>query len=115
MNQKQITLCGKTYQVAFTLDTMIRFEHLLKRSFLLCNFELLDEQIAVTVCAIFTANPDADISADEVMQADTLAKLKELTDAYAVVKDMVIDFFRDDAAETEPKAEDDKEGEKPKN
>lgn len=116
MNQKQITLCGKTYPVAFTLDTMIRFEHLLKRSFFLCNFELLDEQIAVTLCAVFTANPDADISADEVMQADTLAKLKELTDAYAVVKEMIIEFFKDDAAEPEPKAEDDsQEGEKPKN
>lgn len=117
MKQKQITLCGKTYPVQFNLNTMIKYERMLNRSFLLSNFDLLEEQIAVTVCAVFTANPDADLEADQIMQADSFTKLKELTDAYATVKEMILDFFKESGVTTEePKAEEHEEHEvQPKN
>lgn len=115
MKQKQITLCGKTYPVVFSLDTMIKYERMLNRSFLLSSFELLEEQIAVTVCAVFTANPDADLEADQIMQADSFTKLKELTDAYATVKEMILDFFKESGVKTEEPKADDQDEEQPKN
>ena len=116
MKKKTITINGKEYAVVFNMQAMLNFEEIAGKSFFGENFNMLKERIAVVVAAVIAANPDTDLQFSEIINGADLQGLKDLITAYAVVMELITEFFTRPAVEPEQSAPaDDEEGDKTKN
>ena len=94
MTQKEITLSGKSYPVAFNLQTMINWESITGKSFFGQDFKLIGDQTMLVVAAILSENPDADINYDGIIKASNYQTLQEIIDASNTVMALASEFFK---------------------
>lgn len=94
MNKKEITLSGKTFPVAFNLQTMINWESITGKSFFGQDFKLLSDQTVLVVAAILSENPDADINYDGIVKTSNYQTLQEIIDASNTVMALASEFFK---------------------
>ena len=117
MTQKEIKIAGKTYPVVFTLKTMMIFEEITGNSFFGENFETMKSRIVLIISAIIAADPDTDITVEQLTNAETWEATQEIFNAYVAVMELSAKFFK--IPEVEPKDEqapaEAAEEEKPKN
>ena len=92
MQQKEITIGGKTYPVVFNLKTMMNFEEITGKSFFGESFDGFKERIALIISAALAADEKADI---------TVAQ--DIIKAYVAVMELSAKFFN--IPEVEPKDE----------
>ena len=111
MNTKEITINGKNYPVVFNMKTILGYEQISGKSFFGEDFAKMSERLALIVAAVISADSKADISIDDMMNADKLELVQEILTAYTVVIGMVNEFFK--MPDVEPKQEE--EGDKGKN
>ena len=112
MTKKEITINGKTYPVVFNMKTILGFEEISGKSFFNEDFSMLRERIALVTAAVISADSNAELSIDNLIEADTLKQVQEILAAYTVVTEMATDFFKTPEVEPQPK---EKEGEQGKN
>ena len=108
---KEITINGKNYPVVFNMKTILGYEQISGKSFFGEDFAKMSERLALIVAAVISADSKADISIDDMMNADKLELVQEVLTAYTVVIGMVNEFFK--MPDVEPKQEE--EGDKGKN
>ena len=108
---KEITINGKKYPVVFNMKTILGYEQISGKSFFGEDFAKMSERLALIVAAVISADSKADISIDDMINADTMELVQEILTAYTVVIDMVNEFFK--KPDVEPKQEE--EGDKGKN
>ena len=108
---KEITINGKKYPVVFNMKTILGYEQISGKSFFGEDFAKMSERLALIVAAVISADSKADISIDDMINADKLELVNEILAAYNVVIGMVKEFFK--MPDVEPKQED--EGDKGKN
>jgi len=111
MIMKEITINGKNYPVVFNMKTILGYEQISGKSFFGEDFAKMSERLALIVAAVISADSKADISIDDMMNADKLELVQEILTAYTVVIGMVNEFFK--MPDVEPKQEE--EGDKGKN
>ena len=114
MTQKEITINGKTYPVAFDLQTMIGFEDITNgTSFFEAKFTAIKERIALILAAVISVDENADIKAEDLMKADKWQTVQEIFKAYADIMEMAAEFFKipeiEKKNDTPPSDEDQKE------
>ena len=113
---KEITLKGKTYPVVFDLQTMLNYEKIVGHSFFGATFEMMHDRIALLIAAIISANADAEIDSESIIKNADGKTIQELIAGYAIVMDLVSQFFKIPEVEknSEPKNEpkDEEEGTK---
>ena len=113
MNTANVTILGKEYPVIFNLKTLIGFEDIVNHSFFEDKFEKMSSRIALIVAAIGAVNPNADITAKQLLEISDWQTAKDLVTAYTTVMELAGEFFRIPAVE--PKEEPAAEGESQKN
>ena len=119
MTKKEITIQGKQYPVAFTMDTLMNFERIVSKSFFESDFKTLVDRMALIYAAVVTADENTDLTV-EVMKGDNnLQAIQQIIAAYVVVAELMGKFFEvPEVVVTEEQAEtktEEEEGEKPKN
>lgn len=113
MNQASIIIQGKTYPVVFSMKTLIGFEDIVNHSFFEEKFDKMSSRMALVIAAINAADPNADITAKQLLDISDWQQAKEVVTAYNTVMELAAEFFRIPAVE--PKDEPTAEGEQPKN
>lgn len=113
MNNKEITIKGKQYPVAFNMKTMINFEEIADKSFFSENFKHMRDQIALILAAVLSADDKTALTVDDLTSCDSQESVMEVITAFAVVMDMAEKFFENPAVE--PKDEKPADGEGAKN
>lgn len=104
MNQKEITIQGKQYPVAFTMQTMMNFETITKgKSFLKSNFDTIEDRIALISAAVFTADEKSKLTIEDIVGKKDLAAVQQIIAAFNVVAEIMEPFFK--VPEIEPKDE----------
>lgn len=103
MQQKDITIGGKTYPVVFTLKTMMNFEEITGKSIFGETFDTLKERIALIMSAIFAADEKADITVEQLANAESWEAAQDIVKAYVAVMELSAKFFN--IPEVEPKDE----------
>ena len=111
MNTKEITINGKKYPVVFNMKTILGYEQISGKSFFGEDFSKMSERLALIVAAVISADSKADISIDDMMNADRMELVQEILTANTIVIGMVNEFFK--TPDVEPKQEE--EGDKGKN
>jgi len=115
MKQKEITINGKQYAVAFSLQTIMGYEEITEgKSFFEASFKTVKEQVALIVAAAFTADENTNISVDDILGAKNLEAYKQIADAFVIVSELMGYFFKDTEAEekSETPTTEDGQGEK---
>ena len=102
---KEITINGKTYPVVFNMKTILGYEQISGKSFFGEDFAKMSERLALIVAAVISADSKADISIDDMMNADKLELVQEVLTAYTVVIGMVNEFFKKPDVEPKPEEE----------
>lgn len=112
---KEITINGKKYAIVFNMKTMLNFEEITGKSFFEENFAKIKERIALVLAAVLSANPEATLTVDEMIEAKDFNALQEILAAYSDVMNLTGAFFMVPAIEKEknPKPKDDPDA--PKN
>ena len=115
MKQKEITINNKKFNVVFTMKTMMGYENITGRSFFGESFEKISDKIALVMAAILAANNDADITLEEMMNAETVEKMNQVIEAGKAVMELAGEFFKIPKVEPKPKEPTDEEGKSQKN
>lgn len=108
MNTKEITINGKTYPVVFNMKTILGYEQISGKSFFGEDFSKMSERLALITAAVISADSKADISIDELINADKQELVQEIITAGSVVIGMVNEFFKTPDVEPKPEEEGDK-------
>ena len=103
MQQKEITIDGKTYPVVFNLKTMMNFEEITGKSFFGESFDGFKERIALIISAVLAADEKADITVEQMTSAETWQQAQDIIKAYVAVMELSAKFFN--IPEVEPKDE----------
>ena len=103
MQQKEITIGDKQYPIVFTLKTMMNFEEITGKSFFGESFDGFKERIALIISAVFAADENADITIEQLTNADTWQTAQDIIKAYVAVMELSAKFFN--IPEVEPKDE----------
>lgn len=119
MKQKEITIGGQQYPVAFTLKTIDGFERITSTPFSTANLDLTHNRMALILAAALTANEDTKLTAEAITGDGDLKALKQITAATTTIMELVTEFFEVgalDATDAPATTADNTEGdEKPKN
>ena len=118
MKQKEITIGGQQYPVAFTLKTIDGFERITSTPFSTANLDLTHNRMALILAAALTADENTKLTADVIIGDGDLAALKQITAATSTIMELVTEFFEVgalDVTDVPDTPEDNTEGEKPKN
>lgn len=115
MKQKEVTINDKKFAVVFSMKTMIGYENITGKSFFGENFKALSDKIALVMAAILAANSEAQITIEEMMNAETVEKMNQVIDAGEVVMKLAGEFFKIPEIEPKPKEPTDEEGKSTKN
>lgn len=108
MNTKEITINGKTYPVVFNMKTILGYEQISGKSFFGEDFTKMSERLALITAAVISADSKADVSIDELINADKLELVQEIITDGSVVIGMVNEFFKKPEVEPKPEEEWDK-------
>ena len=117
MKQKEITIGGQQYPVAFTLKTIDGFERITNTPFSTANLDLTHNRMALICAAALTADENTKLTAEAITGDGDLKALKQITAATTTIMELVTEFFEVGALDVTdaPATEDNTEGEKPKN
>lgn len=105
----------KKFAVVFSMKTMIGYENITGKSFFGENFKALSDKIALVMAAILAANSEAQITIEEMMNAETVEKMNQVIDAGEVVMKLAGEFFKIPEIEPKPKEPTDEERKSTKN
>ncbi len=103
MQQKEITIGGKTYPVVFTLKTMMNFEEITGKSFFGETFDTFKSRIVLIISAVFAADENSDLTIEKLANSDTWQAAQDIVKAYVLVMELSAKFFN--IPEVEPKDE----------
>ena len=111
MKQKEITFNGKTYQVVFVVKTMAAFEEITGKSFFDADNKLqtLGDKAALLYAAIIAADAKADISFEDIINADKVEAVNEIIKAFGVIDKLAAEFFEIPAIEPQPEPAEEQE------
>ena len=118
MKQKEITIGGQQYPVAFTLKTIDGFERITSTPFSTANLDLTHNRMALIAAAALTADEDTKLTVETIIGDGDLNALKDITAAATTIMELVTEFFEVgalDVSDAPATTEDNTEGEKPKN
>lgn len=119
MKQKEITIGGQQYPVAFTLKTIDGFERITSTPFSAANLDLTHNRMALILAAALTADENTKLTAETIIGDGDLAALKQITAATTTIMELVTEFFevgKLDVSDAPATTEDNTEGdEEPKN
>ena len=119
MKQKEITIGGQQYPVAFTLKTIDGFERITSTPFSAANLDLTHNRMALICAAALTADENTTLTAEAIVGDGDLKALKDITAATTTIMELVTEFFEVgplDATDAPATTEDNTEGDtKPKN
>lgn len=96
MKQKEITIGGRQYPVAFTMKTIEVFERITQKSFLSTMENeggLLTDRIALIRSAVLTVEENSPLKESDIRGGEDFGAYKDITAAYAVVMPLVAEFF----------------------
>ena len=91
--QKEITINGKQYPVAFNMKTIISYEEIADKSYFDSNFGKTTERIALIVAAVLTADEKSKIKVEDVMGNSDLDAVKQISEAFLIILNMSTEFF----------------------
>ena len=113
---KEITLQGKTYPIDFTMQAIMTFEEIADKSFFDCNFNKTTDRMALIYAAVATANEKHDLTIEKMTGSMDFHAVKDIIAAFGIVMNLANEFFElPQVTQDEDKADEPKEGEKPKN
>ena len=119
MKQKEITIGGQQYPVAFTLKTIDGFERITSTPFSTANLDLTHNRMALILAAALTADENTKLTAEAIIGDGDLNALKQITAATTIILELVTEFFEVgalDVSDAPDTPEDNTEGDaKPKN
>lgn len=119
MKQKEITIGGQQYPVAFTLKTIDGFERITSTPFSAANLDLTHNRMALIAAAALTADENTTLTAEAIIGDGDLKALKDITTATTTIMELVTEFFEIgplDVSDAPATTEDNTEGdEEPKN
>lgn len=122
MKQKEITIHGKQYPVAFDLQTLLNYEENSGHSFFNIDFEhiSLNDRINIIHAAVKSADDKTNLTVDGIKGQRSFDDMKAILSASNEIIIMSADFFTIPEIEKqnnpEPPAEEQAEGDdKPKN
>lgn len=115
MKTKEITINGQTYPITFTIKTLMGYEDITKKKFFRKDnkLESLSDKVALVYAAIIAADDKAQITIDEMMNADKMEILNDIINAFNELDAMASEFFRVPAVE--PTEDEDEGGDNSKN
>lgn len=93
MKQKEITIGGQQYPVAFTLKTIDGFERITSTPFSTANLDLTHNRMALIAAAALTADENTTLTAEAIIGDGDLKALKQITDATTTIMELVTEFF----------------------
>ena len=93
MTEKKITINGEEYPVVFTMDTLINFESIVKKSFFETDFKTLVDRMALIIAAVLTANENTTLTVEAMKGNGNLEAVQQIIAAYAVVAELMGKFF----------------------
>jgi hypothetical protein len=111
MKQKEITFNGKTFPVVFVVKTMAAFEEITGKSFFDSDNKLqtLGDKAALLYAAIIAADAKADISFEDIINADKVEAVNEIIKAFGVINELAAEFFEIPAIEPQPEPAEEQE------
>ena len=121
MKQKEITIGGQQYPVAFTLKTIDGFERITSTPFSTANLDRTHNRMALIAAAALTADENTTLTAEAIIGNGDLKALKQITDATTTIMELVTEFFEvgaldvSDATATTEGDNTEGDDEKPKN
>ena len=119
MKQKEITIQGKQYPVAFDLQTLLNYEENAGHSFFNIDFEhiSLNDRINIIYAAVKSADMNTDLTVEDIKGKKSFDDMNAILAASNVVVILSTDFFPVPEIEkqSEPEPEQTEGGEKPKN
>lgn len=115
MKQKEVTINGHKYPVAFTLDTLFGVEDIINGSFFDANFGTLKNRMALVLAAIYTADENADITVDTLKAMEPFKMIQDVTTAFVTISELMSEFFKVPATEPADNTTETADEEKPKN
>lgn len=93
MNTKEITINGQQYPVVFTMDTLMNFERIVSKSFFETDFKTLVDRMALIIAAVLTANEKTTLTVEAMKGNGNLEAVQQIIAAYAVVAELMGEFF----------------------
>lgn len=93
MNTKEITINGQQYPVVFTMDTLMNFERIVSKSFFETDFKTITDRMALIIAAIITANEKTTLTVEAIKGDNDLKAVQQIIAAYAVVAELMGEFF----------------------
>ena len=120
MIQKEITINGKTYPVAFNMRAIMNYEDLSQgKSFFGETFTQMKPRLALIMATVLAANEDADLTVEELLKGDTWEEVQAIINAYNIIMELVGEFFKipkvEEINEVDVKPEDEEKDEEGKN
>ena len=116
MTKKEITLQGKIYPIDFTMQAIMTFEEIADKSFFDCNFNKTTDRMALIYAAVMNADKKSDITIEKMTGSMDFHAVKDIIAAFGIVMNLANEFFElPQVTQEEDKADEQKEGEKPKN
>ena len=113
MNKKEITINGKTYPIAFTMDTMINFEEIADKSFFETDLKKMKDRLALVMAAVIAADGKTKLTVEDLRGNGDFDAVQQLIAAFNVVMEASTEFFKIPAVEPkDEKPKDDDEGAK---
>ena len=91
MKQKEITIGGQQYPVAFTLKTIDGFELITSTPFSTANLDLTHNRMALIIAAALTADEDTKLTVEAIIGDGDLKALKQITTATTTIMELVKD------------------------
>lgn len=93
MKQKEITIGGQQYPVAFTLKTIDGFERITSTPFSTANLDLTHNRMALIAAAALTADENTKLTVEAIIGDGDLKALKQITAATTTIMELVTEFF----------------------
>ena len=103
MIKKEITINGKTYPVAFSMDTMLNFEEIADKSFFDTELKLMKDRMAIIMAAAITADAKTKLTVEELHGNGELEAVQQIIAAFNIVMKASKEFFK--IPDVEPKDE----------
>lgn len=112
MNKKEITINGKTYPIAFTMDTMINFEEIADKSFFETDLKKMKDRLALVMAAVIAADGSTKLTVEDLRGNGDYDAVQQLIAAFNVVMEASTEFFKIPAVEPKDEKPKDDEGAK---
>lgn len=94
MQQKEITINGKQYPVAFNMKAIINYEEFSQgESFFGETFTQIKSRIALILSAVLAADEDTDLTVEDLLKGNTWEEVQAVITAYNTIMEMIGEFF----------------------